>query len=181
MAQTIRPEAVAAAMARHMQPGEFLRHAVYGREVEIWKLMLLMLGSLVPAGFIGYALIGPPMGMLRGGLYGLIWAAIWVYPMTRIAKDYIFALTDRRAILVQIQTPLFSIDLNKQKSAQTWPLNAVPAVVGNAGAMFAKLAIYTPQRKVGMRVGYVGQSGAKFQTESILSILSSLRGSGPAY
>jgi hypothetical protein len=119
--------------------------------------------------------------MLPGALYGMIWAAIWVYPMTRIAKDYIFALTDRRALLVQIQTPLFSIDLNKQKSALTWPLSAPPTVVGNAGKVFAKLTVYSPQRKVNMRVGYVGQSGAKFQTEAILSILSSLRGPGPAY
>jgi len=57
---------------------------------------------------------------------------------------------------------------------------ATPMVQGSAGPVFAKLAIVDPSRTVRMRIGYVGQSGAKYQTEAILSILSAPRASASA-
>ncbi len=99
MAQTIRPEAVAAAFAGHLQPGEFLRHAVYGRDVAFGKLLAVIFVSLIPAVLIANLLVGPPSGLLSWLTYSLAWAGFMMEPIRRIAKDYLVGLADQRLIL----------------------------------------------------------------------------------
>jgi hypothetical protein len=148
MAQTVRPPAVAAALARHLQSGEILRHAVVGREMAMRKLCAVIFASLFPAVLIAYLLVGVPHEFLQWWTYRGQWGAIMFWPARMLAKEYNVALTDRRLLLVHIQTPGFSIDLSKQKSTQSWPILGAPPVEGNVGKLFAKLAILDPRGPV---------------------------------
>jgi len=168
MAQTVDPQAMSAAMARHLEPGELLRNAVYGQEVPTKKVVLFMLGSALLA-LIPYFLFGPfdPFWV------AMLWLVMWIYPVYRISKFHVLALTDRRLILVGIQMPMFGIDLNKQKGVTSWPLSALPRVQGSAGKMVAKIAVLDPQRPANLKTSFIAQHDAKTQVEAMLAALSS--------
>jgi hypothetical protein len=167
MAQTVDPQAISNAMARHLQPGELLRNAVYGQEVPTQKMVVYMLGS-APLALIPYFLFGPfdPFWV------GMLWLGMWVYPVYKISKFHLLALTDRRLILVGIQMPILGIDLNKQTGVTWWPLSAPPRIQGSPGRLAAKIAILDPQRPASLKTSLIAQHDANRQVEAIVAALS---------
>jgi hypothetical protein len=155
------------AMGRHLQPGETLRNAVWAADFRKAKLLFVLLGSMVPALLIDYFFFH-----FDPGACGILWIAIWAYPYHKMNKIYILALTDRRLLLVGVKPPLIELDLKKQKSARSWPLDARPKVVGQAGAKIAKIAILDPQGRLNLTRRYGSNVEAKIQAAAILAVLS---------
>ncbi len=168
MAQRVSPEAMSAAMARHLEPGESLRNAVYGQDVSTQKMVLFMLGSAVLA-FVPYFLFGPfdPFWV------ALLWLLMWIYPTYRISKFRVLALTDRRLILVGIQMPVLGVDLNKQTDVVSWPLSAAPRLQGSPGKLAARITVLDPQRPASLKVSWLVQPDARAQVEAMLAALPS--------
>ncbi len=148
MALTIKEDDLAIAFLRHLQPGEPLKHFVYGQEIPTGKLVGVMLLCLLPAAAITWPIFGfdNSTSMI---LFFVIWPLIWMWPYMKIRKDYLLGVTDRRVLLIQIKTPFLSFDLENQVGAWQWPAATPPRMEIKAGAVRA------------------GQKGAKARVEAL--------------
>lgn len=171
MALTIKEDDLAIAFLRHLQPGEPLKHFIYGQDIPTGKLVGVMLLCAIPAGGIAFAISGPN-GSGAAVSFAVIWTLIWVWPYMKIRKDYLLGVTDRRVLLIQIKTPLWSFDLENQVGAWQWPAATPPRMDIKVGALRSTVKIEDANKPVSLKVPYAGQKGAKTRVEALSAAFS---------
>ncbi len=142
---TIDDQTVPAAIARHLQPGEQLRHWAYGVKQPNIGLILLF-----------YATIG---------------GALAVAFMT---KHYVIGLTDRRLVVISLKPGFFTrCHLDRVVEVFDFPLHALPQmkVTSSSGMLFSHFRIEAPNRTWVAKFHRMGMSRNHEQCAAIASVL----------
>jgi hypothetical protein len=141
----IDDQTVPAALARHLQPGEQLRHWAYGvKQLNIGLILLF------------YVTIG---------------GALAVALMT---KHYVIGLTDRRLLVVRVKAGFFTrCHLDQVVEVFDFPLHEIPRmkVKSSSGMLFSHFRIEAPNRTWVAKFHRMGMSRNHEQCAAIANVL----------